>query len=568
MIISAFEILGPIMVGPSSSHTAGAVRIGLVARELGPAHLARVRFTLYNSFAHTYTGHGTDRALVAGVLGLLPQDARVKDALDLAAKRGLKVELVPAADDKGAGKHPNTVEAELVGADGTSVTVCAESLGGGKVRVSSLDGVACDIRGDVPTLFVAHRDTPGVLAALTARISQEDINIATMRTFRRDAGGAAYTIFEVDDFVPSAVVDDLMNLDFVTRVKMVDIPGTLQVDPNLTLEREFSSGRELLELCQAYGVGIGELMHAREREICQDKKACEKAMAEVLEVMRTETTANLAHPERSLGGFLHGEAKALWQTAAPNSTSDTTPRSSLPALASLLMGEVLTRACAYAMAVLERSAAMGKIVAAPTAGSAGVLPGVILSLAEALDAQNNLSKDQLQARVTRALWNASALGMIVSKNATVAGAEGGCQAEVGTAAAMAASAAVELLRGTPDMCLTAASLALGNLLGLVCDPVRGLVEYPCQDRNVIGVCAAISSAQLALAGIKNPVPFDEVVDAMARVGAALPASLRETALGGLASAPSVATQNSQHDLQNITFSSRCAGCATGGCLFS
>jgi L-serine dehydratase len=182
------------------------------------------------------------------------------------------------------------------------------------------------------------------------------------------------------------------------------------------------------------------------------------------------------------------------------------------------------------MAVLERSSAMGVIVAAPTAGASGVVPGAVLAAAE------ELGKDDKE--ISQALWTSSAIGALIAANASVAGAEGGCQAEVGTASAMAAGALTELLGGTPEEALAAASIAIGNLLGLVCDPVQGLVEYPCQLRNAIGVASAMSAAQLAHAGIKAPLPFDEVVDAMAKVGHALPKELRETALGGLAAEPS------------------------------
>jgi L-serine dehydratase len=202
-------------------------------------------------------------------------------------------------------------------------------------------------------------------------------------------------------------------------------------------------------------------------------------------------------------------------------------------LAPALLGGTLSKATAYAMAVLERSASMGVIVAAPTAGSAGVIPGSVLAVAEATRASDEA--------IEGALWNACAIGAIVARNASVSGAEGGCQAEVGTAAAMAASAIVEMLGGSPETCLSAASTAIANLLGLVCDPVRGLVEYPCQNRNAIGVANAMSAAQLALSGVIDPLPFDEVVDAMRSVGQSLPASLRETALGGLAAAPSACT---------------------------
>ena len=172
---------------------------------------------------------------------------------------------------------------------------------------------------------------------------------------------------------------------------------------------------------------------------------------------------------------------------------------------------------------------MGVIVAAPTAGSAGVVPGCVLAVADAVGAGE---KD-----VASALFCAAAVGLNIQTHACVAGAEGGCQAEVGSASAMAAAALVELLGGTPEQALTAASLAISNLLGLVCDPVGGLVEVPCQARNAIGVAAAFSSAQLALSGVRWFVPFDEVVAAMAEVGHALPSRLRETARGGLAATP-------------------------------
>ena len=144
----------------------------------------------------------------------------------------------------------------------------------------------------------------------------------------------------------------------------------------------------------------------------------------------------------------------------------------------------------------------------------------------------------------------AAVGALIAENASVSGAEGGCQAEVGTAAAMAAAALAQMLGGTPDTCLDAASLCIANMLGLVCDPVRGLVEYPCQLRNASGVANAMSAAQLSCSGVTSPLPFDEVVEAMRQVGEALPPSLRETALGGLAAAPSASTA-----------CAHCGGCA-------
>ena len=170
------------------------------------------------------------------------------------------------------------------------------------------------------------------------------------------------------------------------------------------------------------------------------------------------------------------------------------------------------------------------LVAAPTAGSAGVVPGALIACADALGSFD---------RLPSALWCASAVGAIVTANGSVSGAEGGCQAEVGTASAMAAAGLCQMLYGSPEACLNAAAIALGNLLGLVCDPVQGLVEFPCQNRNAIGVANAMTAAQLSLSGVVSPVPFDEAVAAMVMVGNSLPVSLRETAQGGLAVCPSV-----------------------------
>ena len=173
---------------------------------------------------------------------------------------------------------------------------------------------------------------------------------------------------------------------------------------------------------------------------------------------------------------------------------------------------------------------MGLIVAAPTAGSSGVLPGVLCAAQEEYQLTD--------AEIIEVLYTASAIGYLITRNATTAGAEGGCQAEVGSASAMAAAAMTQLRGGTPKQCLDAAAFALINILGLVCDPVGGLVEVPCQNRNAMGASNALISAEIALSGIQSVVPIDEAIEIMYRVGRSLPMSLRETAQGGTATSPS------------------------------
>ena len=475
---SAFEILGPVMVGPSSSHTAGALRCAQVAASLLEGRITKVTFGLWNSFAHTYRGHGTDRALVAGILGLDTDDENIKQAFDLAREQGLEYHFDIKGDD--ASIHPNTVDIDMVDDTGATAQVRGESLGGGKMRISRINGVGVDISGMYSTLFVAHKDVPGVLAALTNLLAYAHVNIAFCRTYRTEVGGQAYSVFETDGAPDDTVVPMLRKLDNVDYATFIELPGSASsISPGVSAKEIFDDGEQLLDACEELGLSIGAVMAVREAR-------------------------------------LTGEAKLVEATRCND-------------LSASLMGAVQTDAVARAMAVLERSATMGVIVAAPTAGSAGVVPGCVLALADRLQLDDE--------QVMDALYCAAAIGLNLTTSACVAGAEGGCQAEVGSAAAMAAAALVQMLGGTPEQALDASSIALSNLLGLVCDPVGGLVEVPCQNRNAIGVAAAFSSAQLALAGIKSLVPFDQMAHVMLSVGHALPATLRETAKGGIAQAP-------------------------------
>ncbi len=278
---------------------------------------------------------------------------------------------------------------------------------------------------------------------------------------------------------------------------------------------DFKNGAELLLLCEEYQCPVSEIMKRRECVMTETTyEALDARMLQVLGIMKNAAAQPIAAPRRSMGGLLGGEARL----------ADLHRREGKS-----ICGSVLSRAIAYAMGVLEVNSSMGLIVAAPTAGSSGVVPGVLLALQE----EHGLSSRSLLP----ALYNSSAVGYLAMRNATVAGAVGGCQAEVGVASAMAASAAVELMGGTPAQCLDAASTALMNLLGLVCDPVGGLVEYPCQNRNAVGAANALTAAELALCGIKQLIPFDEMLAAMYHVGRRLAPEFRETAMGGCAVTP-------------------------------
>ena len=279
---------------------------------------------------------------------------------------------------------------------------------------------------------------------------------------------------------------------------------------------DFKNAKELLTLCQDHQLPISEIM--RQREIIVSETTDESVnsrMARVLEIMKDAAFSPVKTPVKSMGGLIGGEAQKLSRHLASGKG---------------ICGNVLEKAITYAMATLETNASMGLIVASPTAGSAGIVPGLLLALQEVYD----FSDEDIQ----KALFHAGAIGYLAMRNATVAGAVGGCQAETGVAAAMAASAATELMGGTPLQCTYAASTVLMNMLGLVCDPVGGLVEYPCQNRNASGVAIALVAAEMSLAGIIQLIPLDEMITIMFTVGKKLPAELRETALGGCATAPS------------------------------
>ena len=277
---------------------------------------------------------------------------------------------------------------------------------------------------------------------------------------------------------------------------------------------EYKSISELVNAASSAGKTISEVVLADQAEqLCISPDALFERMDARLSVMEDSVKAGMNSALRSTSGLTGGDASRMWDHAASGG----------------ICGGFTNRAMARALAVSENNAAMGKIVAAPTAGSCGILPGAVVSMLD----ESRCSREA----AVMALFTAGAFGMVIAQNASIAGAEGGCQAECGSAAAMAAAALVELMGGTPQQCAHACAMAIKNQLGLVCDPVAGLVEIPCIKRNVSGVAIAFSSAEMALAGIESKIPADECIGAMREVGCSIPSALRETAKGGLAATP-------------------------------
>jgi len=279
------------------------------------------------------------------------------------------------------------------------------------------------------------------------------------------------------------------------------------------MKYNFTSGAELLEKCNEFNMSMHEICLEREAELSGlSKDEVREKMRVSLNIMKAATEKAVEEDIKSMGGLIGGEAKKLTKYRGSSRS---------------VCGELMNKAMVAAMGTMEVNASMGLIVAAPTAGSCGILPGAVVTIGKEYGFNDEEMID--------ALFAASAIGAIITRNATVSGAEGGCQAETGAAAAMASSGVVEMMGGSVEQAIHAASHCLQNVMGLVCDPIAGLVEAPCQGRNAIGVANALISAELCLAGILNIIPFDETVAAMYKVGKTLPMELRETALGGIAS---------------------------------
>lgn len=278
---------------------------------------------------------------------------------------------------------------------------------------------------------------------------------------------------------------------------------------------KYNSISELCRKAEEKNIKISELVLQDQAVLTETKEEdLKRTMQTMLDVMKESTKEGLNPGMRSISGLTGGDAYKLDQALKRGQT---------------ICGPILGSALVKALSVSETNACMGKIVAAPTAGSCGIIPAVLMTIAK----EKKLDDEQL----VMALFTSSAIGIVIANKASISGAEGGCQAECGSASAMAAAALVELCGGSPAMVEHAVAISLKSVLGLVCDPVAGLVEIPCIKRNAMGAANAFVSAELALAGIESKIPVDEVIQAMKQIGNCMTPALKETAEGGLAATP-------------------------------
>ncbi len=505
--ISIFNhVLGPVMRGPSSSHTAGAYHIGSMARALlgGMPRTATLAFDPDGSYAVTYDVQGADRGFAMGLMNKPLTDESFFTSLQDAPAAGLDInfDIRKLANPE----HPNTVEIDLVGRNGHQLQLVARSIGGGEVEITHIDGRSVRFNGgahETLTEVAADKVDSARQLLMHAGDTFEEPQVAQSNgrvqlTTRRRAA------------LPSNFRDELSALDDQGRVWESSPVYFLQTGDPI-----FSSGAEMLQVAQQQRLSLGELSLAYEAQLLglSHDEVIDEALRRY-EIMVKSVEQGL-DPNFTGLQLLPACAGSIFQAEAEGRLS---------------VRSLHTRAAARALAVMHVDGAMGVVCAAPTGGSAGVIPGTLVTLAE----ERSLSREQ----IARAFLTAGSIGMILAIRGTFAAEVAGCQVEIGASGAMAAAAVVDAVGGTAKQASDAAAISFQNTMGTVCDLLHGMVEIPCHTRNGAAAASAFVNADLILGGYPNYIPLDETVDAVYAVGLAMPSELRCTSKGGLAITPS------------------------------
>ncbi len=497
---SIFDILGPIMTGPSSSHTAGAVRIGKMAGNLAGSDIRRALITFYGSLSKTYKGHFTDSGVVAGLLGMDVDDPSIREALGMAEKAGLSVEVHRVLSEE---KNPNTIELEIGTSDGRVYRIESVTVGGGEILISSVDGFSVELRGKHDEILVVldpGSDVPKELRGFFP--DEETVSVE---------GPGETRLFVIRPVKPPGkqllkAIGDIEGVTYVRFLPRLYDYGKCD-GPAL-----FKTVEEMVFYCSSMGVTLPSAVEDYESgRSGLDRKVLREKLTRAWAVMDDSARRGMSGKNRMVGGLMPGDdGKKLFDAYSKGTT---------------LSGSVLPLAIARGISAMEVNASMGRVCAAPTAGSCGVIPGVLSAVME--------NRRLPVEKILDGLLVAGIYGALIASRAPVSGALGGCQSEIGVASAMAAAALTQIGGGNAEDTAHAMALALKSLLGLICDPVAGPVEIPCIKRNAVGVANAFASADMALAGIRSVIPPDEVIDALRNVQLLMPVELRGTMMGGL-----------------------------------
>ena len=492
------DVIGPVMRGPSSSHSAAACRIGLLLRDLMEDDISEVSidYDPNGSLVTTHESQGTDMGLYGGLLGWQADDERMKQY-----RQGIEdAEITINVNYLSYGaKHPNTYRIRAASASNNH-SLLAISTGGGMIEVQEIDGAKVSIMGDYHELLIYGSHWPDLESALPAGLSYDFIKRHHgERVFIELKSGTGFSEQEISTIKNAAGVASVRYLKPVLPVlsrKSVEVPF-LYCDDMLAM-------------------GIEQNLQLWELAVLYESARANITTDQVLRKMRDLVTIMDRSIQSGLAGT-HFEDRIL--PCQSVEFKDCMQKNTL------LEGDLLNTVVMYVSAMMEVKSSLGVIVAAPTAGSCGALPGSLLGAAHVM----GRSLDE----ATKAMLAAGVIGVFISEHSSFSAEVGGCQAECGAGSSMAAAGLVTLAGGTLQQAVTAASLALQNSLGMICDPIANRVEAPCLGRNVMAASNAVSCANMALANYDPVVTYDEVIETMYNVGKSISHELRCTALGGL-----------------------------------
>jgi len=496
------------MRGPSSSHVAASVRIGNLARQLLGRKLKHVviEFERHGAIAPTYHSQGTDIGLAAGLLGLKPDDKTIPISLERA--RGENIDIKFKISDFIA-DHPNTIKLMLADQEGKKVHLKAISVGGGLIEIKKIEEFSLSICGDFyETLLFYSGVTSNEAKKIVEQIKKEIKEIVYINLSENNKQEQGIIDIKTSSKLTPSKVLWLQKLKNILYIRQLDpvMPVVSVKDcciPYNTASKMLSywekKGGALWELAVLYESSWGKL----------SKVEVFSKMREIVNILKSAIETGLkgtSYQDRILG-------PQAWLVEKANRENK------------LIPGGVLNHIISFTMAMMEVKSSMGLIVAAPTAGSCGAVPGAMFGTAQYM----NLDDD----KIIKAMLAAGIIGVFISEQATFSAEVCGCQAECGAASAMAATGLIQLIGGNVKQGIDAASIALQNMLGLICDPVANRVEVPCLGRNVIAATNAFAVANMVISGIDVVIPLDETIKAMYDVGIQLPSNLKCTARGGL-----------------------------------
>ena len=494
------DVIGPVMRGPSSSHCAAALRIGRIARDLMKEniHEVLIEFDTNGALATTHKSQGSDMGLFSGLLGWNADDDRLIKSEVALAEAGIKSEI--KIHSIGA-IHPSTYKLTLKN-ETSRHQLIALSTGGGMIEIIELDEIPFSMAGDYfETIIYTRKGGKRIIDQLLNNLSADEI------LFHKGMGLEIVEI-KLQNFLDESLKAKILANENVIDIKEINpvLPVLSSADskvPFITSEEmhEFNKDKNwaLWQLAQYYESKRGNLSE-------EDVFSKMKNIVDVIKKSINEGLAGTEYEDRILG-FQSGQFIEMDKQDK------------------LLNGGLLNTIVPYVTAMMEVKSSMGVIVAAPTAGACAALPGTCVAVAEVM----NLSDED----ITKAMLAAGMIGVFIAAYSTFAAEVGGCQAEGGSASGMAAAALIHIMKGTAEQATSAASMAIQNMLGLICDPVANRVEVPCLGKNVMAASNALSCANMSLAGFNAVIPLDEVIDTMNKVGQSLPSELCCTALGGL-----------------------------------